>query len=398
MVAPRRDSLARIAYFLGSFPVISETFIGNEIRALEAMGHEIFPIALSNPGSASQPEDASVMQRTLYFSAIDEDAAHTLIKQYRFRLYRLLPFLLAQTTEPSRPFIVHSAYNANYIKEKQCTHIHAHFGWGATTYAIGAAKLLGLPVTFTCHGSDVYARPIDLALKCSTADAVFGVAPTITADLQKLVRKTPCHTVYCGVDTQRFKPLTPDGQKHGCWLFTGRLIDCKGIEDILAGWARLPAEHRPQLDIVGDGVLKEKLFAFVSTHGLNSHVAFLGAKSSAWIAEHGPSYRAFISAFRQGIDGSRDTAPMTLKEAMAMGLPIVTTDFIDIAEVTGRECALLCPVSSPPALAAAIMRTEQMQDSERATMGSVGRTRAEKYYSLSEQAHKISELFDLYKK
>jgi glycosyltransferase involved in cell wall biosynthesis len=389
----------RIAYFLGMFPVISETFISEEIRALEARGHEVIPIALHHGERESLPEDvAALVEKTHYFLTIGKEDSEKLIKQYIFTLPRLVPFMLAQTTEPLYPFAVHCAYNANYIRKYQCTHIHAHFGWGATTYAIGAAKLLKLPVTFTCHGSDVYAHPRDLALKCKVADAIFAVAPTLTADIQKIARRTPCHTVYCGVDTNRFVPPVDRTQKHGRWLFVGRLIDCKGVDDILAAWAQLPRDVRPQLDIVGDGELRQELEAYVAEHDLRDHVQFLGAKPSSWIRENGPYYRAFVSAFRQGSDGKRDTAPMVLKEAMAMALPVVTTYFIDIPSVVGEECAVLCPVSAPSELAQAVMRIQNLSPEMLQKMGYAGRIRVEQYYSLKQQAEAMEALFYRYQR
>lgn len=383
----------RIAYLLGQFPVFSETFIGNEIRALEAAGHEVVPIALHRALPPLQPDDGALMERTMYFSEINPAASRALLKQYRFKYRRLRSFAKAQTTEPYLPLLVHAAAVANTVRAKRCTHIHAHFGWGATTYAIAAAKLLKFPVTFTCHGSDVYTRPLDLVLKCKNASAVIGVAPTITRDLQKIGSSTLCHTIYCGVDTERFKPADM-AKKHGRWLFAGRLIDCKGIEEILAAWALIPEPQRPGLDIVGDGPLKDALEDYIRLHNLEAHVHLLGAKDSAWIAEHGPHYKAFIAAFRQGRDGSRDTAPMALKEAMAMGLPVVTTEFIDIPEITGKECAMLCAPSSVDALAKAVISMQNLTTESLQRMGEAGRARVEQHYSLKRQAEQLLQLWE----
>lgn len=390
--------MARIAYMLGKFPVLSETFIGNEMRAMEALGHEIIPIALHTPDADYQTEDKALADRTLYFSPISDVESGRLVRKYSSLLDRVYPFALAQTTELYYPLLVHAAHLAEYIRKKECVHIHAHFGWGAATYAIAAAKLLCLPVTFTCHGSDVYRRPLDIELKCQSATAVFGVAPTITADLQKLAPQTPCHTVYCGVDTERFRPLADLPGKHNRWLFVGRLIDCKGLDDILFAWQQMPPQSRPPLDIVGEGPMKEALESYVNAQGLKDRVSFLGPRPAQWIMENAPCYRAFISAFRTGSDGSRDTAPMVLKEAMAMALPIVTTDFVNIPELVGPRCAVICPVSSPDDLARAVMNVDDLPQEALQAMGRHGRVRVEQYYSLKQQATHITELFARYDK
>ncbi|HEU5047160.1 MAG TPA: glycosyltransferase [Rickettsiales bacterium] len=384
----------RIAYVLGRFPVMSETFIGNEIRAMEAAGHNIVLSALHKPEGSFQSEDNALMHRTLYFAPLEPREGWKLIRRYALRILRLLPFMLRQTTEPYFPFLVHAAHLADHIRKENCTHVHAHFGWGAATYAIAAARLAGLPVTFTCHGSDVYARPVDLRVKCKAASAVIGVAPSIVQDLQKLAGGTPCELIYCGVDTARFKPIADPAQNNGRWLFCGRLIDCKGSDDILAAWKLMHEEARPQLDIIGDGPLRESLERYVAENNLEEHVHFLGTQPAAWIARNGPCYFASITAFRQGSDGSRDTAPMVLKEAIAMGLPVVTTRFADMAEVVDENCAVLCPPAVPQALAEAVIQVQKMPDDARQKMGRAGRVRAETRFSAQQQAAALTQLFE----
>lgn len=387
--------MATIAYILGFFPILSETFVGQEMRALEAAGHTIIPIAMHRPDKAFQPEDAMLAMKTTYLDAPDAEEEAALLRRYRFKLHRIRGYMRAQTKEDPALLKRRAAHIADIVKKHGCTRIHAHFAWGAAACAITAAKLLKLPVSFTCHGSDVYARPWDLALKCQMADAVFAVAPTLRADVQKLAGKTPCHLVNCGVDTERFQPRPNGVNDNGRWLFTGRLIECKGVDDILAAWALLPPQERPQLDIVGDGVMEGYLQNRARELGVAESVCFLGAQPAAWIAEHGPAYRAFISAFKQSADGSRDTAPMVLKEAMAMGLPIITTNFVDIPSLVGNECAMLCEPSSPSSLAAAIMHVQCMPHEVLQKMGYAGRRRVQAHYSLAKQVAELQHLFGI---
>ena len=382
-----------IAYVLGRFPVMTETFIGQEIRALEENGYRTTLVALHPPEVDYQPEDASLAARTLYFPDIAPEESVKLLRRYCFRFPRILNFVLRQTSEPRRSLLVHAAHLADHFKKHGCTHVHAHFGWGAASYAIAAAKLAGLSVSFTCHGSDVYARPQDLTLKCRAADAVVSVAPTISSDLRKRSGGTPCHTITCGVDIERFKPLAGESNRHDRWLFVGRLKDCKGLDDILTAWSIIPSAQRPKLDIVGDGELRDELEHFVTHHALAPHITFLGNRDSSWIAQHGPAYRAFISAFKQGSDGSRDTFPMALKEAMAMALPLVTTSFIDIPALVGKECALLCPPSNPGELATAVLWLMQLPQAAVRRMGNAGRYRVQQHFSLMQQVAQMNSLF-----
>jgi glycosyltransferase involved in cell wall biosynthesis len=290
--------------------------------------------------------------------------------------------------------LVHAAEMANRMTQWGASHVHAHFAWGAASYAIAAARLAGLPMSFTCHGSDVYARPVDLSVKCRSAQAVVAVAPMIARDVAKLSGRSKCQLIYCGVDERQWLPLADRTQAHGRWLFVGRLVDCKGVDDVIDAWSLLPEGSRPVLDIVGEGELQPVLMAQCAAANLQSSIRFLGAKPTSWLMQHAPAYRALIAPFKQGADGSRDTAPLVLKEAMAMGLPIVSTDFVDVAAVVGDRCALLCPVSLPEALATAVLRIEQAGDDVLCEMGKAGRVRVSEYFTLSQQAKQMSDLFE----
>lgn len=386
--------MAHIAYILGQFPVLSETFIGNEMRAIEALGHRITPIALHPPDGPYQTADEALAVRTQYFFAIEPEQAAALMQRHKHAMPALENFASAQTSEPPEVLKVHAAHVAEIITEQGCTHIHAHFAWGATAYAIAAAKLLNMPISFTCHGSDVYARPKDLPLKCAAASMVFAAAPTMRDDVQAYAPKTPCHTVYCGVETALFKPVADTSQRHARWLYTGRLIDCKGVDDVLAAWVELPPDKRPQLDIVGEGPEKETLERYARQNDLTSHVTFFGSKDAQWLAQHGPQYRAFIAAFRQGLDGSKDTAPLALKEAMAMGLPIVTTDFVDIPKIAG-DAALYCQPGNSAAIARAVRELDTMRAEKRANMGQEARERAQQQFSVTRQALRMLKLWGI---
>ncbi len=384
----------KIAYVLGHFPVLSETFVGEEIRALEKAGNTIFPIALQNPNTEYQPDDAELVSRTYYFSSITKKYAEYLTAKYLFKLFRFIPFCLRQTTEPKYHFFLHCADIALYISKNNCQHIHAHFGWGATTYAIGAAKLLNIPITFTCHGSDVYVKPLDLKIKCNAANAVVCVSDKMKQDIQAIAPKAICHVIYCGMDTNKFQP-NPNAIKNNKWLFVGRLVDCKGLDDIILAMAEISAEIRPMLDIVGEGVLKNELEQLVNQKKLSNNIKFLGAKNSKWIAENAVCYKAFISAFKKGSDNSRDTGPLVLKEAMAMGLPIVTTDFDSIPKIVSGGCAIICNSQSVDSIKDAILSVEKLSDYDLQKMSSVGRIKSENEYSINKQ---INQLISLFKK
>ncbi len=384
----------RITYILGLFPVISETFIGEEIRSMRKLGHDITIIALHKNKKNFQEIDKNLMEETYFFEEIKKDKANLLIKKYFLKLVKILPFALRQTSEPKKSFIIHSCDVADFIKKNKSEHIHAHFAWGAATYAIGASKLTNIPITLTCHGSDVSSKKIDLKLKCKNIDAVICVSPSMHTKIKKFYNAN-AHQINCGVDINKFKPVSNYLNNNGKYLFVGRLVDCKGIFDIIDAWSLLPDNfNKPRLDIVGDGELMEQLKQFTSKHNLDKYIGFLGFRSSDWLAYNGPQYKAFISAFKLGNDGSMDTSPLVLKEAMAMGLPIISNDFEDIPKILNEDFSILCEPDNSLALKEAVIKFENFRNEELFKMSKKSRRRAVKEFSLEKQAKELSMLFE----
>lgn len=382
----------KIAYILGEFPVISETFIGEEIRELERLGHEITIIALHKPDEFYQTRDKNLAERTYYFSEIGKDKAKSYIRKYFSKIFRILPILLQQKNEPKYPFLIHSIDLAEYIKSKGCEHIHAHFGWAAASYAIGAAKLLKLPISFTCHGSDVFVKHQDLKLKIENADRIVAISDSIQNSIKEIGRNPRCKKIACGVDTDFYKPQKNLTKKNDKWVFIGRLVDCKGINELISGWSEIDEELRPELDVIGNGVLKSKLENLVKATGLEKYINFLGFKDSEWIANNAKNYKALILPLKKGDDGSMDTGSLVLKEAMAMGLVVVTTKHPDILKITNNNAFYLSDVS-PKNIAEKVMEINSLKENELSKHSELSRNHIRKNYDLKKQVIQLQNLF-----
>ncbi|WP_369613738.1 glycosyltransferase family 4 protein [Marichromatium sp. PS1] len=383
-----------IAYLIPAFPVLSETFIGTEIRAMESLGHRVVPIAFRRHPGPAQASDQRLAVRTWYLSDLGPADAAEALGGIRPSLLRGLGFALRQRGLPRAALLYGAARVAAVMRYEGCTHIHAHFAQATTATAIVAARWLGIGVSFVGHGSDVYATPADLALKLDRADFAVAVCEDMRRDFTALAPRARVGVVYCGVDARTFAPVVSGAAEADRLLFIGRLCETKGGADLLEALALVPAAHRPRLDLVGDGPLRASLRARCTRLGLDDWVEFLGARPAEWLARHGPGYRALVAPFRIAANGARDTDPVVVKEAMAMALPVITTTLMGCKEMVTEESGWRVAPGDRAALARAIETVATTAPLRLAAMGQVGRRRLLELFTAERQARALSALVE----
>jgi colanic acid/amylovoran biosynthesis glycosyltransferase len=199
-------TLKTIGYVLADFPVLSETFVGNEMRAMEQHGHRIVPIVMHLSEGPAQSIDRELAKSAKLPSKVSTfRVLQTLIRPSR-QFGSALSFVLRQKRLPKLSLLWNSVKIAALAQDSNCEHLHAHFAGGATAHAIVAARWLGVGVSFICHGHDVYSEPEDLELKLSRADTVIATCNDMAADLSRLAPKCPIEIIACGVDPSGFRP------------------------------------------------------------------------------------------------------------------------------------------------------------------------------------------------
>jgi len=382
--------MKRLAYLLADFPVLSETFIGNEIRAMRQKGHEVLPLLMSLREGLAQPEDRLLAETADQL----RDLPHGFEAMFRppvAGLSRALKFVMVQKRLPRASLFYQSFRIARFFRERGIDHVHAHFAGGAAAHALVAARLAGITCSFVCHGHDVYAEPEDLPLKLASADLVVAVCGDLARDIAMIAPAARLVEVPCGIDPDRFRfrdQATPNGRL----LFIGRLVAQKGIDDLITALALMPPDERPALDIVGDGPLRETLSRQAQAAGLGE-VQFLGPKPAQWLVENGPRYLALVAPFKIAPDGARDTGPLVVKEAMAMGLPVISTAFMGVKETLDCETGFLVPPADPLGLHAALRLAMQQGPLSRTRMLQAARERVARHFSLSASADRLSAAF-----
>ncbi|SFB88974.1 glycosyltransferase family 4 protein [Pseudoalteromonas denitrificans] len=409
----------KIAYVLSSYPVLSETFVSTEMRAMEACGHEVQPIAFNHYEGEFQEQDTDLKDRTLFLSDYSKSIALKALPAIGIGIGKAIKFALLQKGISFYSLVGNALKLAYLAKRTHCTHFHAHFCQGAAATAIVAARLCGATVSFVGHGYDVYATPQDLPLKLASVDFAIAVCKDMVSDFKELSPKVNVSLVYCGIEPNRFKPTHIHNNRHefvlnliefkefkafqkkfgkkdkkGKLLFIGRLCETKGLFTLLAALRLIPKEHRPQLDLVGDGVLREQLIEYVKKNKLSQFVNFLGAKQSSWFIESSKNYDAMVAPFELASNGDRDTGPVVVKEAMALKLPVITTYFMGCNEFLTRSTGLRVPPKDPIKLASMIKQFYRMPVFDVLCMKNNAYKRVCDLYTAQKQARKLSSLIE----
>ena len=268
-----------IGYVLADFPVFSETFVGDEMRAMAKRGHKVAPIVMRLRDGPAQAADIVLARnaRTLS-SASSMDALRTLARPTPGSV-EALAYLLKQKHHTRRSLMWNAMKIAAIAREQGCDHLHAHFSGGAAAHAIVAARWIGASVSFVCHGHDVYAEAEDLPTKLVAADAVVAVCNDMGADLKNLAPSCNLTVIPCGTDPDAFQPAH-DAEPMRTLLLIGRLVEQKGIDDLLTA---LAIQGTASVDIVGDGPLMASLRERAEALGVGDRVRFLGSRPREWL-------------------------------------------------------------------------------------------------------------------
>lgn len=315
----------KILYVLDIYPILSESFIRDEIEEMRKRGHEII-IGTFKKGDNSFELPESLKNYTnfndLSFSKLE--ASKILLKNIR-----KLRFSLKQRNIPLKEILFHSAKISEFVKIHNIDHIHAHFGLNASAFAIQAGNISNIPVSFTVHGYDVNKVNADMAAKLQFANKVFAISEILK---MRIIKRNNIKDVY-----QNKIEVIPFGVKvknkvnpkirNDRYLFVGRFNKVKGIEHILNIWE--DDKSLGWIDLIGFGeeIEERDIRDRISKNKLK--VNLIGKKTSKEIYEAMAEYKAMVLPFQiNKVTGEQDTGAIVAKEAMLNEIPVITTDLI----------------------------------------------------------------------
>jgi glycosyltransferase involved in cell wall biosynthesis len=382
----------RVAVVLKGYPRLSETFIAQELLALERRGLPLGIWSLRRPTDrARHPMHTQIQAPVAYLPEYLRDAPLRVLAGLGAALRRpRFPALLTLFArdfrrDPTASRIRRLGQALVLARElpADVAHLHVHFLHTPASVARYVALLTGRGWSFSAHAKDIWTTP-DWDLREKLTDAAWGV--TCTRDgLARLDHLAPGRTLlaYHGLDLGRF-PVPPatraprDGSDPAAplrLLCVGRLVAKKGHDDLIDAVAALPASLHWCLDLIGNGETRRALEAQVEARGLSGRVSFLGSLAQPDVIAAMREADLFVLPTKPAPGGDRDGLPNVLMEAASQDLPILATGFAGTPEfITDGVHGVLVQPGAPAALAAALERLAR-EPALRRRLGEAARAR-----------------------
>jgi glycosyltransferase involved in cell wall biosynthesis len=370
----------RIAHICTKFNRTSETFIYDLIVGLERAGTENHVLTAARVNVAERPfPRVHVLPIPLW-----QQAAFAIRKHWLNVYHFPLPPRAAR----------------NVLRDTRPDLVLAHFG-GAGAAIAPVAVELGIPLVVVFHAFDLFMRQFQpatyTALWASGAQAVVVSEHGKQRLLELGCPAERARVIHCGVDVSRFA-VAADRQPGdtGFRLVTiGRLVEKKGFDDLIraVGAIRGRLAQPVRLDIWGDGPLKRRLESLAQRLGLRDAVTFKGVAASQAVPQLLRQYDAFILPSKTARNGDTEGIPITLLEAQAAGLPVVTTRHAGIPEaIPPSNHGLLAREGDVQDLAEKMLSFAGRREGWR-EMGARGREWVAREFSLDDEIAAYRRLF-----
>jgi len=341
----------RVAYLLRYLPSPSETFVLDEAMALQEAGVGVRPWVLDRVPAAVRHArheplyaKAAIVPRpsspraVLAAFAMEEHPAFTAVR-------------VAWGTAGRRRDLRRVAWLARRWRSLQVDVIRVHHAAETARVAVSAGAMAGIPVSIAVHARDLFVPVEDFPWIVRNADLVTTITPFHRDRLLRSgLPSERVALVRCAVDLPSRTALPPEPGSFLRLLAVGRLVRKKGHDLLMGACAELAAEGTPiELTIVGDGregLALRNLAAQLMGRCPELSIEMLGpqpVEAVEELMEHGRFHAAAL-ACRVAEDGDRDGVPVSLLEAQARGLPVVTSALPGFEyELVQEEGAILIP-------------------------------------------------------
>lgn len=393
------EDRAEIAVVLKGYPRLSETFIAQELLALQQAGLSLQLWSLRHPtDTAVHPIHREITAPVTY------------LPEYLYRE----PWRVLRGWWQARRHPGYAAARQAFLRDlrrdltvnrvrrfgQACVlsaelpdatgWIYAHFLHTPGSVARYAALMKGLPWSVSAHARDIWTIP-EWEKREKLADATWAVTCTAVGaeHLAGLATQSDkVELLYHGLDFDRFpEPPNRAGERDATaplrLLSVGRAVEKKGYDDLLEALALLPANLDWHLTHVGGGALSEHLKTRAALLGLDQRITWLGAQPQDRVLQAYRSADVFVLASRIAEDGDRDGLPNVLMEAQSQALCCLSTAVSAIPElIRDGETGLLVPPQDPQALADALARL-MTDPTLRLRLGEGGRRRVRADFAMS---------------
>ena len=417
--APRQQAPqqpATVAVVLKGYPRLSETFIAQEILALQDRGLRQHIISLRHPTDRKRhPLHEAIAAPVTY---LPEYLHHEPLRVWRaWRQVRRWPryggakqlWLADLKRDRTRNRLRRWGQALVLAAEMPdgIAHLHAHFLHTPASVTRYAAALLDLPWSVSAHAKDIWTSPAwekrEKLASCAWAVTCTGFGARHLADMAEAggAPRDRVELLYHGLDLGRFPPVpaarpmrdgaTADAAVH--ILSVGRAVAKKGYDDLLAALALLPPGLHWRFTHIGGGKLAKRLQQQANRLGIAGRIEWRGAQAQDAVIAACRDADLFVLASKIAKDGDRDGLPNVLMEAQTQGLCCLSTDVAGIPElISDGANGVLVPPGNPAALAAALERLAR-DPVERIRLGLAGAANLRQHFSFESGIGRLARRF-----
>lgn len=401
-----------IAYIAQTFPALTQTFVYREVSELRAIGFKVITCAIWKPNVGQlSGESKQYVGETNYIFPIEWGKfflAHIqIILRYPLRYFSTFLFILSRRGESFRNRLrtfyhfLEAVSLAPVLIDGGVDHIHAHFSINAATVAFVLSRLLNISFSFTAHNI-FFSDRLLLEDKVTSAKFIVSISDYSKQFLLKLIPMdgiaNKIHIVHCGLSPEEFAPADNIVQNEVPEiLFVAQLEVRKGAPFLIEACRLLSLKgFNFQCNLIGDGPQRIQLQELISAYGITDKVKLLGALPQEDVRSYLDSADIFILPCITAENGDMDGIPVSLMEAMAMEIPVISTRVSGIPElIDDGESGILVDQKDTAALSEAISRLV-CDPGLRKQIAFQGRQKIIEEFNLHQTSIEIGNLFQHY--
>jgi glycosyltransferase involved in cell wall biosynthesis len=363
-----------------------EAFLLPEIAALERLGHEVWIVPMYPRGERIHADAEAYRGRTL-----SEPLASPAILAAAARELRPAPLARVLRSRPrtaAKNLVAHpkALWLARQLRELRPDHVHAHWASTSATVAMVAAERARVSWSLTAHRWDIAESNL-LRTKARSACFVRAISEAGARELRERVGLPGWSPVVLRMGVQLPKRQAKPRDGRALRLLTpANLLPVKGHRYLFEALVGL---EEVALEVAGEGPLRPTL----EEQALGLPVEFLGAVSHTEVLAglEGRRWDAVVLPSAPTSDGEREGVPVSLIEAMAAGVPVLSTECGAIPELVTEGSGLLVTPADPAALRAAL---ERLRDPQlRRELAAAGRARVESEFDVDRIAAELADRF-----